>query len=93
MTPKEKAKELVDKFYDEQNKIEWTTNEKILKDSEKNYFKNKETIEIYWNNLAKQSALIAVDEIIKQLTPIEKAPNNKSAFLYWEEVKQKIENL
>jgi hypothetical protein len=45
------------------------------------------------SNKAKQCALIAVDEIIKQLTPIEKAPNNKSAFLYWQEVKQEIENL
>ena len=42
---------------------------------------------------AKQCALIAVDEIIKQLTTIEKAPNNKSAFQYWEEVKQEIELL
>ena len=36
-------------------------------------------------------ALIVVDEIIKQLVPIERAPNNKSAFQYWEEVKQEIE--
>ena len=43
--------------------------------------------------LAKQCALITVDEIIKQLVPIEKAPNNKSAFQYWEEVKQEIELL
>ena len=42
---------------------------------------------------AKQCALIAVDEIIKQLVPIEKAPNNKSAFQYWQEVKQEIELL
>ena len=37
-----------------------------------------------------QCALIAVDEIIKQLVPIERAPNNKSAFQYWEEVKQEL---
>lgn len=43
--------------------------------------------------LAKQCALIAVDEIKKQLVPIEKAPNNKSAFQYWEEVKQELELL
>ena len=42
---------------------------------------------------AKQCALIAVDEIIKQLVPIERAPNNKSAFQYWQEVKQEIELL
>ena len=43
--------------------------------------------------LAEECALIAVDEIIKQLVPIEKAPNNKSAFQYWQEVKQEIEKL
>ena len=42
---------------------------------------------------AKKCALIAVDEIIKQLVPIEKAPNNKFAFQYWLEVKQEIELL
>ena len=41
---------------------------------------------------SKQCALIAVNEIIQQLTPIEKAPNNKSAFQYWQEVKQEIES-
>ena len=44
-------------------------------------------------DIAKHCALIAVDEIIQQLTPIEKAPNNKSAFQYWNEVKQEIELL
>jgi len=46
-----------------------------------------------FDSCAKQCALIAVDEIIKQLVPIERAPNNKSAFQYWEEVKQEIEKL
>ena len=46
-----------------------------------------------FDSCAKKCALIAVDEIIKQLTPIEKTPNNKSAFQYWEEVKQEIELL
>ena len=66
MEPKDKAKELVDKF----------SNEILL------------TIKG-----GKVAALIAVDEIIKQLVSIEKAPNNKSAFQYWEEVKQEIEKL
>ena len=44
-------------------------------------------------DIAKQCTLITVDEIIKQLVPIERAPNNKSAFQYWEEVKQEIELL
>jgi hypothetical protein len=62
---KEKAKELVNKFYDKIKYIE----------------------------TSKDCASIAVNEIIKQLTPIEKAPNNKSAFLYWKDVKKEIKNL
>ena len=41
----------------------------------------------------KQCALIAVDEIINQLTPIKQAPNNKDAFNYWQEVKEEINKL
>ena len=47
---------------------------------------------IYWTS-AIACALIAVDEIIQQLTPIENAPNNKNAFDYWEQVKKEINNL
>ena len=44
--------------------------------------------------IAKKCASIAVDdEIINQLTSIEKAFNNLSAFNYWKEVKQEIEEL
>jgi hypothetical protein len=67
MSPKEKAKELKDKYMN----VKW---------------------QIYIDD-AKQCALIAVDEVIQQLTPIEKAPNNKFAFQYWQEVKQEIEKL
>ena len=42
---------------------------------------------------AKQCALKAVNEILKQLTPIEKAPNNKDAFECWQQVKKEIEKL
>ena len=42
---------------------------------------------------AVRCALIAVDEILSILTPIEKAPNNKDAFQYWEEVKQEIKKI
>jgi hypothetical protein len=46
-----------------------------------------------FNSCAKICTLIAVDEVIQQLIPIEKAPNNKFAFQYWQEVKQEIEKL
>lgn len=62
--------------------------------------KANELLRKYWNSkfnmpllMAKECSLIAVDEIIAQLTPIEKAPKNKDAFLYWDEVKQEIEKL
>jgi hypothetical protein len=79
MTPKEKAEELVDKFYQSQVEV-----------LSKNGTAPLDLIEY---EISIKSALIAVDEIIKQLTPIEKAPNNKSAFLCWEEVKNEIEKL
>jgi hypothetical protein len=72
MTPKEKAEELVNKFYEIEN--------------------NSDYFGVNWK-IAKQCALIAVDEVIQQLTPIEKAPNNKSAFQYWQEVKNEIEKI
>ena len=75
MEPKEKAIELVKKFYP----FTYTAVH-----NRKTPFDEADAI---------QCALIAVDEIIKQLVPIERAPNNKSAFQYWEEVKQEIEKI
>lgn len=67
MTPKEKAKELVDKMY-------------LLSPLQK--------IKFYSNsNMAKGCALIAVDEIIKTFIDID------PKLIYWQEVKQEIENL
>ena len=74
MTPKEKAKELVEKMFNVDLGCE-----------------NEAMCMLYPH--AVRCALIAVDEIIKQLTPIEKAPNNKSAFQYWEKVKQEINKI
>jgi hypothetical protein len=67
MTPKEKARELVDKFYQQAP---------------------LEDIKFYSNDvMAKDCALIAVDEIEKEIfTYYER-------FDYWKEVKQEIEKL
>jgi hypothetical protein len=62
MTPKEKAKELVDKMYG------------------------------VTDYQAKQSALIAVDEIIEELLECGEVWM-KSRIIYWQEVKQEIELL
>ena len=53
-------------------------------------FMSSHTIEDFH---ARECAFIAVDLIIEQLTPIEKAPNNKNAFKYWNEVKEKLHML
>ena len=63
MTPKEKAKELVDKIYNLQSSIAWDTSNE---NKEKAAIFNDELgadVELYWHALAKQSALLAVDEI------------------------------
>ena len=83
MTPKEKAKELVNKFRD----INWLV--------ETPYTSRYEWIQI---QEAKQCALIAVDEILSELAYtqnyVEDAMNKIQVYIsYWQEVKKEIENL
>ena len=49
--------------------------------------------EILCTTIAKQCALIAVDEILKYLTTSLDVQTSLSAVNYWEEVKQEIEKL
>ena len=68
MTPKEKAKELFDKY--------------------KLSFAGEISNEEDWESIAKQCALIAVDEVINSMTVA------TSVHLpYWKQVKQEIEKL
>jgi len=93
MTPKEKAKELVDKFYDY---------------ADSNYGATKFEKKWYGNVLAgerkvrkqsaKQCALIAVDEIINSNPKIIlkwafSGIKEFDSISYWQEVKKEIENL
>lgn len=82
MTPKEKAKELVDKFYQffPLNKDVNTT------DGELSWEYND------WSQ-AKQCALIAVDEIINSDWVIQTIQDFNAWKNYWQEVKQEIEKL
>lgn len=75
MTPKEKAKDLVMKFND------YTVIKSI-------HFPNGKIIE--WYSDAKQSAFIAVDEILDTLKEVVYAPRTIE---YWQEVKQEIEKV
>jgi hypothetical protein len=85
MTPKEKAIELVDKFY------QTTPNECFVNEPIGIAGRYKA-----WNQ-SKQCALIAVDEIIN--TIVHKDQDERLAFellgnkFYWEDVRREIENL
>lgn len=103
MIPQEKAQELVDKYYQLAESIEWTDQE-TSKKAEKLNDELGTDILIYWNELAKQSALIAVDEILNLgLHDVGDYRNDQSTsddfstvtwyINYWEEVKQEIEKL
>jgi len=91
MTPQEKAKELVDKYYKLAESIEWTDKQTSEKAEKFNDELGTDVLK-YWNELSKQSALIVVDEII--LANPHSNPFNTdvySTMSYWQEVKQEIE--
>lgn len=48
---------------------------------------------LYFNAHAKQCALIAVDEILKENLELPDEPETVVRYLFWQEVKQEIENL
>ena len=89
MTPQEKAQELVDKYYQLAESIEWTDEQTSLKAEKFNDELGSDVLK-YWNELSKQSALIAVDEMLYW--------TNEQDTLIWLndfylEVKQEIEKL
>ena len=77
MTPHEKAKELVDKFF---KYSYWDSD----------YVSFKERVETRTDH-AKQCALIAVDEIIKTEEPVNHVFTGLTS--YWQKVKEELENL
>ena len=86
MTPKEKAQQLVDKFYNLQTSITWDVTQET---KEKASIFNDELgaeVELYWNELAKQTAVISIDELLLLVT-------YQPTIDYWNEVKQEINNL
>ena len=93
MTPKEKAKELVGTIYNLQSSIAWDTSNE---NKEKAAIFNDELgadVELYWHELAKQSALFAVDEIIDIAYWEYMESMGEQEEKYWQEVKQEIEIL
>ena len=85
MTPQEKAQELVDKYYQLAESIEWTDEQTSLKAEKFNDELGSDVLK-YWNELSKQSALIAVDELLLLVT-------YQPTIDYWNEVKHEIEQL
>lgn len=60
MIPQEKAKELVDKYYQLAESIEWTDKETTVKAEKFNDELGTDVLR-YWNELAKKSALLALE--------------------------------
>jgi hypothetical protein len=86
MKAKDKAKELVNKFYNLQSSIAWDTTQET---KEKASIFNDELgsdVELYWHELAKQTALISIDELLLLVT-------YQPTIDYWSEVKQEIQQL
>ena len=82
MTPKEKAKELVNKMYNTEHcGIQHIPNKNYCDCVEMNDYQ------------AKQCALIAADEVIEYLTSSSDIMISVNALEYWQEVKQAIQEL
>jgi hypothetical protein len=100
-TPKEKAKELLKKYFNIQEEIKWTNDDTIIKKYQEQYEEQSIEVEPYWKLLAKQCALIAVKEILKinrpsQIVYSEYKDNVLTEYTqeyYWEDVKKEIELL
>jgi hypothetical protein len=86
MRAKEKAQELVDKYYQLAESIEWTDEQTSVKAEKFNDELGSDVLK-YWNELSKQSALIAVDEILYVVDC------TSPRYEYWLKVKQEIEKL
>ena len=96
MTPKEKAQQLVDRFYNLQSSIAWTTNDELKRQASIFNEELGEDVEIYWDKLAKQTAVIAVDEILNSFGTLTNGNvfyTTFNAIEYYQEVKQEIINL
>ena len=86
MKPKEKAEELYKKYYNIQGEVKWDTTTENKEKAEN--FNNElgEDVDLFWVELAKQCALIAVDTVLWMAS-------HYATIDYWNEVKQEIEKL
>lgn len=90
MTPKEKAKELFDHYYQLAESIEWTDDETKVKAEQFNDELGSDVLK-YWHLLAKESALIAVEFAREFITGDLNEKFDK--FIYLQDIKEEIEKL
>ena len=81
MTPREKATELVDKFYQTTPNESWINEPLGIAKEYK-----------AWNQ-SKECALIAVDEILKENLELPDEPETVIRYLFWQKVKNEIQEL
>lgn len=104
MTVREKAEYLVNKFTAIQEQIEWTKDKQLMELCGERNDELGDEGEYYWKQLAKQSAIIAVDEVLNLgLHDVGDYRNDQASsddfstvtwyINYWQEVKQHIEQL
>ena len=92
MTAKDKAQDLINEYYILAESINWS-NEDTQKKAEKYNDDLGEDVLYYWHELAKRSALIAVDMLIKENESIENIVNGGLNKQYWMQVKHEINQL
>ena len=92
MSAKDKAKELINKFINIQDKIDWTENQDLLKKCEIQNESLGSEGEYYWHELAKQCALICIDEMLDFRNNLY-MNEGSSAHQWLLDVKQEIEKL
>ena len=91
MTPEAKAIELYNNYYQLAESINCTDYENAIKAEQFNDELGSDVL-IFWNELAKESALIVVNQML-QLGWNLPHYENKTGIEYWTEVKEEIEKL
>jgi hypothetical protein len=94
MKAKDKAQDLINEYSILAESINWS-NEDTQKKAEKYNDDLGEDVLYYWHELAKRSALIAVDEILEQFNYIVFIEDayRETNIEYWHEVKHEINQL
>jgi hypothetical protein len=93
MKVKEKAEDLVNKFAKIQEQIEWTKDKELMKLCGERNDELGDEGEYYWKQLAKNSALIAVSEMLINDGWSSSRDEWERFTIYWNDVKYEITQL